>query len=562
MRIFPALKLALGFVLFCLGVVYLVNVGVNLAYRQTVQERLDVLERRLSELAAVDPSGAARGAVRRRLAEGDFNSFFTPVPAAIRRGEAVKAYLRAHPHVALGVAVDNAAGFGGFGGDGTGGDRARGGGDVGGGDSGGVGDLAPAAVQALLGRLNRALAAEGVTVGLAEPVVALALPARASWSDLRHGVRAGFAGAADLHVLLTARRCRYGGDGPDSDALVVAAGDAGPAANRVYSFGRDGVSVVDAARVGPGSGDGAGDGNGAGGSAGSGAGDRASGGDDNELVARLRLVVARHLAGESVKGRWRAADYGEAAAAVLARRAIEGRVRPAPRLPAPAPVADREVSVTVGLDGVTPEAARAAFAALARIYAPFRLGFRIRRLVAHPLADRWRWPEQIRALHAHGPADLLVLLSADRWVSPLQGPVLGMASAYVGALMVEAGDSPEETARRLAHETGHLFGLAHSFVPGSVMYPDAAGSGPAWSPGNARRMREGQRETAWRRQIVEKHLFARSIALAPVLRRGRRAQDGGSGGDNSGGSGGDAAAGARDAWGAGRRGDIFLRCAR
>ncbi len=559
MQIVPALKFTLGFALFCLGVLYLVNVAVNLAYRQTVQERLDVLERRLVELAAVDPSGAARGAVRRRLAEGDFNSFFTSVPAAIRRGEAVTAYLRAHPHVALGVAVDGAVGFGG--GDGIDGDRARGGGDVGGGDGGGVGGLAPAAVQALLGRLNRALAAEGVTVGLAEPVVALALPARASWSDLRHGVRAGFAGPADLHVLLTARRCRYGGDGSDPGAArggaLAAAGDAGPVANRVYSFGRDGVSVVDAARIGPGSGDGAGAGAGDGNGAGGVAVDRASGGDDNDLVARLLLVIARHLAHESVKGRWRAADYGEAAAAVLARRAIEGRVRPAPRLPAPAPVADREVSVTVGLDGVTPEAARAAFAALARVYAPFRLGFRIRRLVAHPLADRWRWPEQIRALHAHGPADLLVLLSADRWVSPLQGPVLGMASAYVGALMVEAGDSPEETARRLAHETGHLFGLAHSFVPGSVMYPDAAGSGPAWSPGNARRMREGQRETAWRRQIVEKHLFARSIALAPVLRRGRRAPDGGGSG-----GGGDAAAGALDAWGAGRRGDIFLRCER
>lgn len=433
-----------------LAAAYAINVAINAAYQETAGERIEMLGQRAEELARIDPEGDGVAALGHWVEKTRYASFLTAASSAFARGEAATAYLRGHPHLSLGIAVD---------GDGLSADR----------------------LVRLLAALNQTLAPHGVTVGLSEPVATIALPRQSTWEDMLQGVTTSFAGQPDYHLVLTSKHCREAGGAVDPAA---------PVRNRFYSFGRKGLSLIDAARL------------------------------DRDLAERLRLDLARHLAEETVKGRWRAADYAENADAVLARRSLPGRIKRKPRVPERQAGVRRTLDVTVGLDAVDKAQARAAFDGLNRVYAPFGLQFRIRQLYRHPLDEQWRWPNEIRILHARGDADILVLLSSGEWISPLSGHVRGLASAFVGALMVQTGTA-EETRKRLTHEVGHLFGLRHSFLAGHVMYPNEGGIGRRWAPGNDRLMREGRLDTTWHRKIIDRHLFDRSIALAPTLRRWR-----------------------------------------
>ncbi|MEM7429123.1 MAG: hypothetical protein AAF441_23815 [Pseudomonadota bacterium] len=430
---------------------YAANAGANGLFKLATQWHVDLLHQRVESLARIDPNAPEIVRMARLIKAADYSSLTEPAHRAIARRAAVKTYLKRHPHLSVGIAID--------------GDRYTAG-----------------RVAGMLKDLNRRLRPYRVTVGLAEPAVRIKIPLHATRDDFLRGLKTGFRSRPDYVIALSAGRCRYSPAGPYPGE---------PASNRVYSFGWRGLAVIDHAII------------------------------DRDLNARLQSELADFLKRDSLERRWKPEDYAPQPANNLVKHQVIGRLRRAlVRRSETGEV--RPVSLSIGLDQVTPANARAAVGDINDLFRPHGVSFTIKHIYPHRLADQWKWPVEMKKILGRGTSDIYVLLSSSEWVSPAHGPVRGLANPVVGATMVQTG-SRAETSRRLAHELGHLFGLPHTLVPGHVMYPNESEIGLKWSPGSRRRLTDNRHRVRWYSSITSAAPYEVAVRLAPVMRRSTEA---------------------------------------
>ncbi len=437
-----------------LATLFAINVGVNQIYSAGTDEQVALLAAKTESLRRLDPNSGKIREMEGLVERAVFSSFTTFAPFAIARRNAVTRYLHANPHLSLGVAID---------------------------------DLGPgeAAALDLLRQANRMLARHSITLGLADAVKLVTLPQRLTRSDMFFGVTTAFANEVDYHVAMTGRRCVYVGDGEKS-------GD-GPSHNRIYSFGRRRLTIVDAAATGV------------------------------SLARRVALDLARYVIKRREARRWRSSDYDLSIADVLGEATPRGENIHRVRKRGGVGEERREIAMTIGLDGVTPQRAVAYVAQVNQLFKDHGLSFVARYVRQHQLLSGWRWPQEIDRLQRHGKSDIYVLLTGREW-SPRSGsPIRGLSSQLFGAAMVQAGNK-EQTVKRLAHELGHLFGLGHTFLKGHVMYPSEAYIGLRWSPGSVRALAGSKNVTAWNfvRDYPERLKIAERLSPPMVASGGGR----------------------------------------
>lgn len=189
---------------------YLANTTANVLYKRATQWQVDMLQQRIESLARVDPAAPEIARMQEVIGVADYSSLTEPATSAIARRSGVKAYLKRHPHLSLGIAL---------GGEYDGDQIAR-----------------------TLKDLNQRLRPRGITVGLSGAPVTIALPPQSIRDDFLRGMTTVFDSRPDYVVALAAERCQYRG---------AKAFPGEPKRNRLYSFGWRGLTVVDAAAPGP-----------------------------------------------------------------------------------------------------------------------------------------------------------------------------------------------------------------------------------------------------------------------------------------------------------------------
>ena len=438
------LRLALGL----LAGLYVANVAANALYKVATHWQIDLLNQRIESLARLDRNDPQIAEILQVIDAAGYASLTEAAPQAIAKRSAVRTYLEQHPHLSLGIAVD---------GDGYTSDRITG----------------------MLRDLNRRLRPHRLSVGLAEPVIEISIPAQATRDDILLGITAAFRRRPDHVIALTPNRCRYTAAKPDPGE---------PAGNRLYTFGWRGLTVVDGAVIG------------------------------DDLSTRLQTELTNFLRRDTSERRWRTTDYALQPEDILTGHEIIGRLRRGfvgRTVPADEP---RPVQVSIGLDGVSAAEARAAIEEANAVFRPIGINFVIQHLHQHRLADQWKWPVEMKRMLERGASDIFILLTASLWASPDRGPVLGLANSTVGAVMIQTG-TRAQTVRRLAHELGHLFDLPHTLLKGHVMYPDESEIAMRWSPGSKSLLARNKRSQRWYSSITSPVRFDIAIRLAPVMRR-------------------------------------------
>ncbi len=449
---------------------YLANVAANVLYKVATQWQIDLLDVRIESLARLDPDDPEIARIRQVIDAAGYASLTEAAPQAIARRSTVKTYLKRHPHLSLGIAVD---------GDGYRSDRVIG----------------------MLRNINWRLRPHRLSVGLAEPAISIRIPAEATREDILRGITTAFRHRPDHVIAMTAKTCRYTAANPGLGEQT---------GNRLYSFGRMGLTVVDGAVIG------------------------------EELTRHLQTEIASFLRQDNSERRWQAADYAVRAEDILTDHRIIGRLWRDTFGETVAQDDRRSVQVSVGLDGVSEAEARAAIDSVNAVFRSEGIRFVIQHLAPHRLTDQWKWPVEMEKMLRRGESDIFVLLTASDWASPDRGPVRGLANATVGAVMIQMG-TPGETAQRLAHELGHLFGLPHTLLSGHVMYPYENAIGLAWSPGSQKLLAKNRTNMRWFSSITSPVRFDMAVRMAPVMRRS-------------------AAAGGAATSEAFARGDVWIRC--
>lgn len=443
-------KERLRLTLWLLVALYAGNVAANGLYKAATQWQVDLMHQRMEGLARLDPNNPELARMGQLIKAADYASLTEIAPQAMAKRSAVKAYLKQHPHLSLGIAVDGSR-------------------------------FTPERVTGLLKTLNQRLRPHRLSVGLAEPVVEVKVPAQATREDVLLGITTAFEGRPEYVLAFVADRCVYASAEPQPGA---------PARNRVYTFGWRGLSVVDGAVLG------------------------------NELASRLQTELATFWKGEAPERRWQAADYALAPGDLLTNHRFVGHVRRGFAGSAPAGTELRTVQVSLGLDTVPAAAARKAIEEVNGIFNPMGIRFEIAHLDAHRLEDRWKWPVEMKRMLGRGKSDIYILLTASEWASPARGLVRGLANPTVGAVLIQTG-TRAETSRRLAHELGHLFGLPHTLLRGHVMYPNEGEIGLRWSPGSRKLLARKRLSMKWYSAIISPARYDIASKLAPVMRRSR-----------------------------------------
>ncbi|MBU2532585.1 MAG: hypothetical protein KKB37_07585, partial [Alphaproteobacteria bacterium] len=295
--------------------------------------------------------------------------------------------------------------------------------------------------------------------------------------ELYHGVTSAFRNSPDYHIALLARTCRF---------AAAASGGAGRRSNRVYTFGRSGLTVIDGAAF------------------------------EEQLSERILSDLANYLTGKRKEKRWRDADYAQRFQDLLEKHRVIGRVMAERRILELPEDQQRLVRVTIGLDDVREADARAYFRQANAAFKEFGVRFDIQHIYAHPLDEGWNWPNEIKKMQDKSDSDIYVLLTPAAWISQDSGHVLGLGSTFFGAVMVQAS-SQERTRQRLLHELGHLFGLRHTFLEGHIMYPTESGIGLSWSPGSTRSMEENKLTATWHSVQTYRQRFDIAVRLAPPM---------------------------------------------
>lgn len=189
---------------------YGANVASNAFYKVATQWQVDLLYQRTESLSRVDRNDPQIAEIKQLIEVADYASLAEAAPRAIAKRSAIKAYLKKHPHVTVGVAVDGT-------------------------------DFTPDRVIGMLRNLNQRLRPHRLSVGLAEPAIEIKVPVQATRDDILQGISTGFQRQSDYVLALIADRCDYSAVKPHPRE---------PANNRVYTFGWRGLTVVDSAVLG------------------------------------------------------------------------------------------------------------------------------------------------------------------------------------------------------------------------------------------------------------------------------------------------------------------------
>ena len=442
----PKERLRLALVL--LVGLYVANVSANALYKLATQWQVDLLQQRKESLERLDRKDPQIARIAHLIDVADYRSFLELAPQAIAKRSAIKSYLKEHPHLSLGIAVDGS-------------------------------EFAPAKIMGMLRDLNKRLGPHRLSVGLAEPVVKIKVPAQATRDDILRGIATSFQGQSEYIIAFISDRCVYTSSKPQPRE---------PADNRVYTFGWRGLAVVDSAVIG------------------------------HDLSSRLQVELVTFLHGNARERRWRVSDYARRPEEVLTDHKIVGRVRRGAAGKAASSDGIRTVRISIGLDEVSPADARVAIRDANAIFQPFGVRFVIQHMHPHRLDDQWKWPVEMKRMLERGTSDIYVLLTASAWVSPERGLVLGLANSTVGAVLIQTG-TPAETSKRLAHELGHLFDLPHTLLRGHVMYPNEGHIGLNWSPGSKKLLVKNKLNMRWYSSIVSPVRYDIASRLAPVMRR-------------------------------------------
>ena len=426
---------------------YLINLGVVALYKAATAEQVDVLRDRVASLTKLDQDSPRIAQLNQLIAEATFSSFTTPMPYAITARNAVTNHLRREPHLSLGIAVDE-------------------------------GGLAKQPILDLLKRVNALLLEHKFSIGLAADVKRVAFPGQATRSDMLYGTTTVFKSEVDYHIAFTHKRCRYLQARTGATTM--------PSANRLYSFGRKAVTVVDGVTI-----------------------------NDN-LVANIATDLARHATEYSIEKRWRSEDYLERLATTFGKARPRGRSEHGARQLALPRDKQRTVSLTVALDGIAPGDARNIIEQANKPFAQYGITFRIQHLYQRRLRDGWKWPLEIKHMQQQNDSDIYLLLTPTEWLSERSGYIRGLGNYLFGAIMVQTG-TELQTVKRLAHELGHLFGLHHTLLKGHVMYPNERHIGLKWSAGNKRVLRENAFDTTWQTASKNPARLKLAIELAPPM---------------------------------------------
>ena len=203
-------KQRLRLVLGALIGLYVVNVTANALYKATMQWQIDLLHHRMESLARLDRNDPEIARIGQLIGVASYASLTEAAPLAIAKRSTVTTYLKRHPHLTLGIAVD--------------------------GD-----DYTLDRITGMLRDLNRRLRPHRLSVGLAESAIKIKIPAQATREDILQGITTAFQRRPDYVIALTANRCSYTTAKPHPGE---------PASNRVYTFGWRGLTVVDGAVIG------------------------------------------------------------------------------------------------------------------------------------------------------------------------------------------------------------------------------------------------------------------------------------------------------------------------
>ena len=433
-----------------LALAYAVNVAFNEFYKTATEEQLNLLRQRSQSIRTLDKEGAGLDEIEALMARANFSSFTTFAPNAVQRRNAVTHYLRNHVHATLGIAIDE------------------------------LGPDEPS-VLSMLRQVNSLLSEFDISIGLAGAFKAVDIPPSATRSEIYHGTTTAFGSGIDHHFVFTHKECSY----PQLSSRPPRR-----PTNRVYSFGRRGLTVIDAVAV------------------------------DRTFAKTVALAVIDQLSKDTKARRWRAADYALAmnvAAGADRKRRGRTHVGPSRRI---ADKGQRTVSVTIGLDKVDRASALRHIERVNQVFADHAIRFDVRHTYDQRLTNGWRWPRVITAMQAQNKSDIYLLLTARDWRPATGDSVRGLSSYLFGAALVQTG-TIDQTTKRLAHELGHLFGLAHTFVAGHIMYPTESRIGLSWSPGSIRALKENRHNTPWR--FLQDYPTRMQVAsrLAPPMVAGR-----------------------------------------
>ncbi|MGI9410762.1 MAG: hypothetical protein ACR2OV_11855 [Hyphomicrobiaceae bacterium] len=349
-------------------------------------------------------------------------------------------------------------------------------------------DEAGPTVELVLGKLRQAqadIAPHGISIGLAEPFRKVAIPLVSSRSEAFHGATTAFGTEIDHHIVLTRKQCDYPQLKTDLSERST---------NQVYSFGRRGLTIIDSVTV------------------------------DETLAKTLALVVIDRLSEKTKARRWQKSDYDVDIPTLVGadpKRRGRTHVGPASQIIDKGP---RNVSVTIGLDMVGQKSALRQIERVNQLYSEHSIRFDVRHMYVQSLDDGWRWPRIIAEMQDQSRSDIYLLLTARAWRPGTGKNVRGISSHLFGAALVQAG-SDAQTTRRLAHELGHLFGLAHTFLAGHIMYPTESKIGLRWSPGSVRNLKENRHNTPWR--FLKDYPTRMKVAarLAPPMVAGQGGRD-------------------------------------
>lgn len=432
---------------------YTANVAANALYKAATNERIELLQERIVTLSRISPKHQSIGEIRQLIAQSGFSNFATVIFTAIARRAALADYLSRHPHVVIGLAIDGES-------------------------------PANASIKTILNQVNQQFLPHGVSIGLGQPIVRLALPLHATREDMLRGTTSAFSHQPDSYIALTSRHCRYADAQRPSEQ---------PKSNRIYSFGLRRMAFIDSTVT------------------------------DDQLSQRLLTKLSNLLAGNFEERRWRKADYEQRFEDILKRQKIIGRVVSEPPRRQTQNQNTRSVPVIIGLDNVSQLSARSYIEDINAKFAEFRIQFEIKRNYQHRLQDRWKWPLEIQRMQQHSEGELFVLLTSDEWISPKSGHVRGLGSGFFGSVMVQVG-SRRQTTLRLMHEIGHQLQLPHSLQAGSVMYPNETFIGFNWSAGSRQRLKENRLSASWHSSKTYKDRFDIAIRLAPEMVRSGTSQ--------------------------------------
>lgn len=427
---------------------YLANIATVAIYKAATADQMIVLGERMASLARLDGSSSRIEKLDRLNSGATFSSFTTSAPYAIYRRNEVTRHLRSEPHLSLGIAVD---------------------------------EVSPDDndIISLLRQVNTALIPHRISLGLATDMKKISIPHHSTRADLLYGVTTAFEQSPDYLIAFTNRRCRYRQSRKTSERTTY---------NRLYTFGRRGVTIVDHARI------------------------------DPDLVRHVTIDLARFATENRVEKRWQSSDYNTQLRDVLNVGRPKGRATLRNRNLRLAKQDRRVVSLTIALDDVTKADARNYIKNTNLLFDQYDITFEIRHIYTSPLRDGWKWPLEVKKMQQRSQSDIYLLLTPHNWFSQRSGYVRGLGNYLFGAVMVQTG-TDAQTLRRITHELGHLFGLQHTFLKGHIMYPNEKHIGLTWSPGSKRLLRENRFHTTWQSANRNPARLDLAIRLSPPMTR-------------------------------------------